>query len=275
MKRKLTALFIALLLSLALLGSAVAAPYYSDTADLQPWAAEAVDFMTKYGLMNGVSGGKFDPNGYANRAMVATLIWRLAGEPIGNLTGVFADVPLEQWYSDAIDWAAEEKIVTGSYGHFYPFDYVTRQDLVLILYRYAGSPVTDVTVLSYFRDFTEVSGYAANALAWAVEQGIILGSDDGSLLPRESATRAQLAAILTRYLKLNPEQIPEQVIPDPLPEPDPEEPAPEAPEQGELTDEIPMDTVPNGSETSDPVAAPGESEPPAEDESPAQSDQTE
>lgn len=234
MKRKLTALFTALLLSLALLGSAAAAPYYSDTADLAPWASESVEFVTKYGLMNGVSGGKFDPNGCADRAMVATLIWRLAGKPIGNLTGVFADVPLEQWYSDAIDWAAEEKIVTGSYGRFNPFDYVTRQDLVLILYRYAGAPVSDVAALSYYKDFTDVSGYAANAMAWAVQNGILTGTK-GSLLPKESATRAQLAAILTRYLKLNPDRIPEQVIPDPEPEPelpDPGDPDLMQPEAG-------------------------------------------
>lgn len=253
MKRKLTALLTALALSLVLLGSAVAAPYYSDTAELAPWAAESVDFVTKYGLMNGVSGGKFDPNGFANRAMVATLIWRLAGRPIGNLTGVFADVPLEQWYSDAIDWAAEADIVTGAYGRFNPFDFVTRQDLVLILYRYAGSPVSDVTVLSFFKDFTQVSGYAANAMAWAVEKGILTGTD-GSLLPKESATRAQLAAILTRYLKLHPEQLPEQVLPDPDPEPtDPEEPGTQV--DGETDDaanalpDAPADTLPEGGET--------------------------
>lgn len=244
MKRKLTALLTALILSLALLGSAVAAPYYSDTADLQPWAAEPVDFVTKYGLMNGVSGGKFDPNGFADRAMVATIIWRLAGKPIGNLTGVFSDVPLEQWYSDAIDWAAEEDIVNGAYGRFRPFDYVTRQDLVAILYRYAGSPRSDVTVLSYYKDFTEVSGYAANAMAWAVENGILTGSK-GSLLPQESATRAQLAAILTRYLKLNPDQIPEQVLPDPVPEPEPDQPGVDLPEEnGGSPDTPPGDISP-------------------------------
>ena len=254
-------MFTAFLLSLVLLGSAVATPYYSDTADLAPWASESVEFVTKYGLMNGVSGGKFDPSGHANRAMVATLIWRLAGKPIGNRTGVFADVPLEQWYSDAIDWAAEEKIVTGSYGHFHPFDNVTRQDLVLILYRYAGSPVSDVAALSYYKDFTDVSGYAANAMAWAVQNGILTGTK-GSLLPKESATRAQLAAILTRYLKLNPDRLPEQVIPDPVPEPefpDPENPDLMQPEAGSMTDTVtpvpdddtaPKDPVP-GEETAE------------------------
>lgn len=246
-------MFTALLLSLALLGSAVATPYYSDTSHLAPWAWESVEFVTKYGLMNGVSGGKFAPDSYADRAMVATLIWRMAGEPIGNLTGVFADVPLDQWYSDAIDWAAEEKIVTGTYGRFRPFDYVTRQDLVLILYRYAGSPLSDVTVLSYYKDFTEVSGYAANAVAWAVQKGILTGTK-GSLLPKESATRAQLAAILTRYLKLNPDQIPEQVIPDPAP--DPELPEGENPEVenpdagGEVSS--PDAVLPSGDDTGTP-----------------------
>lgn len=235
MKKRLTALFIAVILSLALLGSASAAPYYSDTADLPAWAAESVDFVTKYGLMNGVGGGMFDPNSYANRAMAATLIWRLAGKPEAAQPSMFADVEAGQWYSGAIDWAAGKKIANGSYGYFRPLDFVSRQDLVLMLYRYAGSPVSDVTVLSYFKDFTQVSAYAANALAWAVQKGILLGSE-GSLLPKESATRAQLAAILTRYLKLNPDQIPEQVLPDPTPdpEPEPEEPTPELPEQDAL-----------------------------------------
>jgi len=221
MKRKLTALFTAFVLSLSLLGSAAAAHAYSDTAELAPWAQEAVDFVTSRGLMNGVWTNRFDPEGYASRAMVITVIWRMAGCPIGNLTGVFADVPIGDWYSDAIDWAAEENFVMGERGKYRPFDPITRQDLILILYRYAGSPFSDVSILSYYNDYTQVSGYAANALAWAAETGIANG-DGTNLMPKESATRAQLAAIVMRYLKLTGQD------PGPLPEfeepVDPEDP---------------------------------------------------
>lgn len=195
--RKLTALIATAALSVSLLGSAAAAGY-TDTVDLPAWGVEAVEYVTTHGLMNGVGDNAFDPYGYADRAMVATLIWRMAGSPLGNITGTFPDVPLNQWYSDAIDWAAEMGVVTGADGKFDPFSVVTRQDLAVMLYRYAGSPAADVSVLSWYQDYTQVSGYAANALAWAVETGIINGSGT-TLMPKDGATRVQLAAILMRF----------------------------------------------------------------------------
>ena len=222
MKQKLTAFFIVLALLLSLMGSAAAAHAYSDTAELAPWAKEAVDFVDSRGLMNGIGSNLFGPEETASRAMVVTVIWRMAGSPIGNLTGVFSDVPIGEWYSDAIDWAAEEGIVVGEKGKFNPFDPITRQDLLLILYRYGGSPASDVSILSYFYDYTQVSGYAANALAWAAQSGIANG-DGINLMPKESATRAQLAAIVMRYLKLTG-QDPGELPPDPTEPTEPLEP---------------------------------------------------
>ena len=239
MKRKLTAFILVLVLSLSLMGSAAAAHAYSDTAELLPWAKEAVDFVSSRGLMNGVWTNRFDPEGYATRAMAATVIWRMAGSPIGNLTGVFADVPFGEWYSDAIDWAAEENFVMGERGKYRPFDPITRQDLILILYRYAGSPFSDVSILSYYNDYTQVSSYAANALAWAAETGIATG-DGVNLMPKESATRAQLAAIVMRYLTItgqDPGELPvepeEPIDPDAPVDPD----APADPETESTEDE--------------------------------------
>lgn len=198
--RRLAALVAAAALSMAFMGNAAAAAY-SDTVELPAWGKEAVEYVTEHKLMNGVGGGAFDPYGYADRSMVATLIWRMAGSPLGNITGTFSDVPLGQWYSDAIDWAAETGVVTGSdNGKFDPFSVVTRQDLAVMLYRYAGSPAADVTVLSWYTDYTQVSGYAANAMAWAVEMGIINGSGT-ALMPRDGTTRVQLAAILMRFVE--------------------------------------------------------------------------
>lgn len=208
--RRLTALIAAAALSVSLMGAAAAAGY-TDTDQLPDWGREAVDYVTEHGLMNGVGDNTFGPHGYADRAMIATLIWRMAGKPLGNITGTFPDVPLDQWYSDAIDWAAEMGVVTGSGGRFGPFSVVTRQDLAVMLYRYAGSPAADVSILSWYTDYTEVSGYAASALAWAVEAGIINGSGS-ALMPRDGTTRVQLAAILMRFVERNSgtEQAPEQ-----------------------------------------------------------------
>ena len=184
-------------LALSLASGAMAAGF-SNTADLAPWGQEAVAYVTANGLMNGTGPDTFSPDAGADRSMVATLIWRMAGQPLGNITGTFSDVPLDQWYTDAIDWAAERGVITGSEGKFRPFEVVTRQDLAVMLYRYAGSPSANVAVLAWYEDYTQVSGYAANALAWAVEKGIINGSGT-ALMPREGATRLQLAAILMRY----------------------------------------------------------------------------
>ncbi len=200
MKRRLTAALLAGALALALTTGGLAASGFSDIANLQPWGREAVEYVTGQGLMNGTGATTFSPNTYADRATVATLIWRIAGKPIGNITGTFTDVPLNQWYSDAIDWAAESDVVTGANGRFRPFDVVTRQDLAVMLYPYAGSPAADVTVLSWYQDYNQILSYAANAMAWAVSEGILSG-DGTSLMPQYGTKRVELAAILMRFLE--------------------------------------------------------------------------
>lgn len=200
MKHKLTTLIAAGALTLGLTARTLAISSYSDIAGLQLWGMEAVNYVTQHGLMNGTSAETFSPYTYADRAMVATLIWRIAGMPLGNITGTFSDVALDQWYSDAIDWGAEQGVITGAEGRFRPFEVVTRQDLAVMLYRYAGAPEADVTVLSWYLDYNQVSSYAANAVAWAVEKRILSG-DGTNLMPKSGASRVELAAIMMRYLE--------------------------------------------------------------------------
>lgn len=199
MKRTWKAALLAGALALTLTVGASAASF-TDTAGLQSWAQEAVDYVSANGIMNGTSATTFNPSDFTDRATVATIIWRLEGEPIGNITGTFSDVRLGQWYTDAVDWAAEEDIIAGSNGNFYPTRAVTRQDLAVMLYRYAGSPTADRSALTGFTDLDRAEEYALDALAWAVEQGILTGSD-GMLMPANGATRVQVAAMFMRYIQ--------------------------------------------------------------------------
>lgn len=187
------------MLILALTAGA-AATAFTDTAELQPWAKEAVDYVSAHGIMTGTTATTFKPNDFTDRATIATIIWRLEEKPIGNITGTFSDVKLGQWYTDAVDWAAEEDIIAGSNGKFYPTRAVTRQDLAVMLYRYAGMPPADRTALEGFSDLDRAEDYAMDALSWAVDCGILTGSD-GVLMPANGATRVQVAAMFMRYLE--------------------------------------------------------------------------
>ncbi|MGN1307256.1 MAG: S8 family serine peptidase [Faecousia sp.] len=168
------------------------------------WYADAVDYVARNGLMEGVGNDRFDPEGEMTRAMLVTVLWRYAGKPKAS-GHPFTDVPAGQWYSTAIAWAAENGVVNGtSATEFSPEVPVTREQMVAILFRYANSQKLDTGAradLSAFSDADKVSAYAKDAMQWAVEEKIINGSD-GMLLPQESATRAQVAAILMRYCEL-------------------------------------------------------------------------
>ena len=171
-------------------------------SDLDPvqWYHEGTDFVIANGLMNGVGNGKFDPNGSLTRAMLVTILYRVEGSPdVSGYRNPFTDVPAGQWYTDAIIWAAHEGIVNGMSPTTYePNTNITREQIATIMHRYAGEPAGTGN-LSGFPDVYDVSAYALNAMKWAVGAGIINGSS-GKLAPRENATRAQIAAILQRYL---------------------------------------------------------------------------
>ena len=163
------------------------------------WYKAAVDYVHSAGLMNGISNAAFGPDITATRGMIATILYRMENTLAVSSVAVFSDAAADQYYTDAVAWASANGIV-GGYGNgtFGPNDPITREQLVTMLWRYAGSPESSYA-LDSFQDQGEVSGYAATAMAWAVEHGIVSGTSATTLSPADISTRAQLAAILMRF----------------------------------------------------------------------------
>ena len=172
------------------------------------WFYDAVRYAYETGLMDGVEDSLFAPNSETTRAQLVTILYRLAGEPEPGGDSGFTDVEADTWYTDAVAWAAQNGIVNGvSDTEFAPGDDITREQLAVILYRYAayqGYDVSQRADLSGFGDASSISGYAQEALSWAHAQGLVLGFEDGSLRPQGTASRAQIAAVLMRFLAAVP-----------------------------------------------------------------------
>lgn len=173
------------------------------------WAYGAIQYVYGEGLMAGTSGSTFSPEGTTTRGQIVTILWRLSGSPVVNYLMDFDDVNPAAYYAEAIRWATSEGIA-GGYGGglFGPDDPITREQLAVMLHRYAqheGCDVSigeDINILSYADAFT-VSEYAVSALQWACGAGIISGTGDGSTLtPQGEATRAQAATVLMRFCEL-------------------------------------------------------------------------
>ena len=167
------------------------------------WFADAVRYVYENGMMNGTGDTTFSPNMTTSRGMIVTVLWRQAGSPVVNYAMDFDDVNPAGWYGEAIRWAASEGIVGGyGNGQFGPDDPITREQLSVILYRYAayaGYDVTERADLSGFSDAADASSYALDALAWANAAGIVNGTSGTTLDPQGSAVRAQAAAMLQRF----------------------------------------------------------------------------
>lgn len=167
------------------------------------WAEDEVNFVAAREIFNGTSETHFTPDTATTRGMVATALFRLDGERKAGKAAQFADVG-DTWYTDAVAWAAEKNVVNGyDETTFAPDDNVTREQLVVMVYRYAKLIGLDVSVkgdLSAFSDSASVSEYATQAMTWAVEKGIVNGRGAGVLAPAGNATRAEVAAILGRFL---------------------------------------------------------------------------
>ena len=166
---------------------------------------KAVIWAMQKGVANGMGGGKFEPDTTLNRAMVATVLYRLSGDKV-SATNAFPDVPANEWYGEAVAWAQQKGIVTGfEDGTFRPMEEISRQDMALMLQRYAktvkGTDTTPTGDLSRWPDAGLVGSWAVDALRWCVGAGIINGKD-GGLQPTGNATRAEFATILMRYAKL-------------------------------------------------------------------------
>ncbi len=178
------------------------------------WYHDGIHWALENGVMKGVSSSRFDPSGTTSRAMIVTMLYRMEGEPESDYQMTFQDVPAGKWYTEAIRWAAENKIVSGYNDNtFGPKDEVTRQQLVTILMRYANYKGIDTSEgemkpLTGFDDTRDISAWANSAFRWAVDAGIINGMGNGKLSPKSSATRAQVATVLLGLDRLLTETAP-------------------------------------------------------------------
>ena len=184
-----------------------AAPVGLPFADVSgsDWFYNDVRYVYEKGIMDGTGIDRFSPNAPLTRAMIVTILYRMAGSPSVSGSSDFTDVAAGKWFAKAVAWAAANGIVNGyGSGLFGPNDPVTREQLAAILYRYAVyGGMTAVTLeenLGSFADTAQLSAYAIQAMNWAVGQGLINGSGS-NLVPKAQATRAQVAAIIHRYLE--------------------------------------------------------------------------
>ena len=172
------------------------------------WYAESVLYAYEEGLVNGMTATTFAPTTEMNRAMLATLLSRAAGVQGTPADAGFTDVSSGDWYANGINWAYSANIVSGyPDGSFKPLDILTREQLAVFLYRYAanylGVAAPSSGDLTRFPDADKVSGYAADALSWAVGAGLVNGKD-GKLAPQDKTNRAEVATILYRFNTLIP-----------------------------------------------------------------------
>ena len=165
------------------------------------WYHEAVDYVLNEGMMNGNGNGNFAPNEELNRAMLVQILYNIEGRPEVDTELEFSDVSQGVWYYDAVMWAAENGIVNGTgNGKFAPALSISREQMVTILYRYAGSPELTATEIT-FNDAESVSSWAKLAVIWAAELGIVKGVGDNTFQPGGSSTRATAAQIMLNYFK--------------------------------------------------------------------------
>lgn len=165
------------------------------------WASEYINEAVTLGIVNGMPDGTFAPDKEMTRAEFATILWNMAEKPETESTSSFADVKSEDWYFKQIAWAFEKGYINGiSNAEFNPNGTITREQAMTILYRYAGS-LESTEKLDTFTDKDDISAFAYSAMCWAVENKIISGVSDTEIAPKQSATRAQLATIIVRYLK--------------------------------------------------------------------------
>ena len=179
---------------------------YTDL-DRNGWYHEYVDWVLKNGVMNGVGGGLFEPNGETTRAMLVMVLYRMAGAPdMAGRESSFTDVSADSWYGAAVIWASENGIVNGvGGGLFDPDASLTREQMAMMLYRFAGylgSNTEKRADLSAYGDADAVSAFAQDAMAWAVAEGLVNGRSAAELAPKAGATRAELATILFRFAAL-------------------------------------------------------------------------
>ena len=184
-------------------GSNIKLPFGDVT--VSDWFYDDVRYVYANGIMDGTSSDRFAPNAPLTRAMIVTILYRMDGSPAMSGASDFKDVDSNKWFAKAVAWAAANGIVNGyGSGLFGPNDPVTREQLAAILYRYTAyckaSTTTNGDNLASFTDLSTVSGYALESMNWAVSEKLLKGANS-KLDPKANATRAQVAAIIHRYLE--------------------------------------------------------------------------
>ena len=173
----------------------------AEFSDASPtaWYHDGVHYCLENGMMHGYGNGEFRPNSNVTRAEVAQILYNREGRPSANAGGAFKDVPKDMWCFSAVTWGQEKGLLKGyNDGGFRPGESITREQLAAIIWRYAGSPAAEGSLS--FTDANSIASYAKDAALWAAREGIIGGYNDGSFGPGRSATRAETATILARYI---------------------------------------------------------------------------
>ena len=220
-----------------LLGTVPAAQAATPFADVasDSWYVNFVDYAYNHKLMAGTSDTTFAPNQIMTRGMLVTVLHSIAGKPSHSGNNPFGDVG-DSWYTNAVIWCYENGIVAGtSATTFSPNSPVTREQMVAILFKFAEANGLDTSgrspAIASYSDSLEVSGWAADAFSWALYEGVVNGTSDTTLSPKDKATRAQCAVVLQRYHELLTSNA------QPQPQPQPTEPAP-APTEPKPTEHV-------------------------------------
>lgn len=211
---------ILMLTILFVFGTALPVCFAADDAEFpdvpaDAWYAEAVTYCLDHHLMAGVGDGRFDPAGNLTRSQFAAVLYRMEGTPAVTGTDVFTDTLEGMWYSDAVLWASQQSLISG-YGNglFGTDDAVSREQMAAILWRYADSPVADTA--SNYQDKDSIASYAVSAVDWVSANQIITPKADDMFVPKEAATRAEIAFALMQYSH-------QQAAPEQTPDPQPSE----------------------------------------------------
>lgn len=173
---------------------------FTDLGDKQ-WYHDSIDYAVEHGLLEGTSPTTMEPNATLIRAQLAQILYNIEDNPAVTGEMVFEDVPASEWFYSPVLWANQNEIINGtSPTTFEPLEDISRQDLALMLYRYAGKPAVTGD-LDGFTDADQVGDWAEEAMAWAVAEGIVQGDTPTTLNPTGTATRAEAAAMLQRFLE--------------------------------------------------------------------------
>ena len=169
------------------------------------WYYNDIKYVYDKKVILGYTNGNYGPNDDLTRAMIVTILHRMENEEIVDTKNRFWDMKDNTWYSNAVDWGFDKKIIYGyRNGCFKPYKSIARQELIAILYRYAiykGKEISIQDDITNFKDYNDIDEYVLDAMKWAVKNNILYGNKDGYLKPKDGATRAQVAAIIKRYME--------------------------------------------------------------------------